>query len=49
MGYVFTAAVGRTYWVHWAIPFRLDPVRCVLVPVVAIALILMPVMLSTLT
>eukprot|EP00775_Hariotina_reticulata_P007195 gene7195-7409_t len=27
MGYVFTAAVGRTYWVHWAIPYRVDPVR----------------------
>lgn len=26
-GYVFTAAVGRTYWVHWDIPYRVDPAR----------------------
>lgn len=28
-GYVFTAAVGRSYWVHWDIPYRLDPARLV--------------------
>ena len=26
-GYVFTAAVGRTYWLHWDIPYRVDSAR----------------------
>eukprot|EP00879_Flechtneria_rotunda_P011345 GHRR01011850.1.p1 GENE.GHRR01011850.1~~GHRR01011850.1.p1 ORF type:complete len:1721 (+),score=430.30 GHRR01011850.1:1256-6418(+) len=26
-GYVFTTAVGRSYWLHWDIPYRLDPSR----------------------
>jgi hypothetical protein len=26
-GYVFTAAVGRTYWLHWDIPYRVDNAR----------------------
>ena len=25
MGYQFTVATGRDYWVHWELPYRLDP------------------------